>query len=64
MGVEQMIKMAVIAVVVILVIVLLCVGYVKAPPDMAAASGVRWCRAPNLQQMECCRNVGAAYQAK
>lgn len=35
MGVEQMIKMAVIAVVVILVIVLLCVGYVKAPPDMA-----------------------------
>ncbi len=30
-----MIKMAVIAVVVILVIVLLCVGYVKAPPDMA-----------------------------
>ncbi|MCI7322299.1 MAG: SPFH domain-containing protein [Lachnospiraceae bacterium] len=35
MGVEQMIKMAVIAVVVILVIILLCVGYVKAPPDMA-----------------------------
>lgn len=30
-----MIKMAVIAVVVILVIILLCVGYVKAPPDMA-----------------------------
>lgn len=35
MGFEQMIKLAVIAVVVILVIVLLCVGYVKAPPDMA-----------------------------
>lgn len=35
MGFEQMIKLAVIAAVVILVFVLLCVGYVKAPPDMA-----------------------------
>lgn len=35
MGFDQLIKMAVIAAVVILVIVLLCVGYVKAPPDMA-----------------------------
>ena len=32
---EQIIKLAVIAAVVILLIVLLCVGYVKAPPDMA-----------------------------
>ena len=35
MGFEQMIKLAVIAAVVLLFIVLLCVGYVKAPPDMA-----------------------------
>ena len=35
MGFDQLIKMAVIAAVVILMIVLLCVGYVKAPPDMA-----------------------------
>ena len=35
MNFEQMIKLAVIAAVVLLVIVLLCVGYVKAPPDMA-----------------------------
>ena len=32
---EQIIKLTVIAAVVILLIVLLCVGYVKAPPDMA-----------------------------
>jgi len=39
---DQIVKLAVIAVIVLLIIVLFCVGYVKAPPDMAfIISGIK-----------------------
>ena len=39
---DQLIKLAVAAAVVILLVILLCIGYVKAPPDMAfIISGIK-----------------------